>query len=273
MMLGLLASMLATSEVLLNRYILTKQQVGVHRSIALCFLMGVLLMLPAIPLFFKMPDWTPALTTVFIGMCIIAVIFNIFYQMGIKYNTIEKSTPLYLSTNVFTITLAYALFPEERNTFVLVLALISSIAILSVNLNRSSITFDRYAIFMLLAALLFSVHNIFIASLLAYFNPFTLYFLRCCIGAVLMLAFYRPTLQDLHPKNPIWLLMTIIVIEQILVYWSYSTFGVIGTTLLMTLAPIATIYASHFLLKEELHATKVVATIVIVGCVVLSLIL
>ncbi len=175
---------------------------------------------------------------------------------------------------IFTIFLAITFFPSERNLEKVALAIIATLAVVTLNIRNHHFELDKYSLMIIGAAFFVGIYNILIKHLLEVFDPFTLYFLRSLAIAPILILFIRPSFNDFKIKRitPIITICILYILENLFIFWSYNLHGIVYTSLLMTTAPIVTLWGSKIFLNESLHIKNIVATIVIIACISLSLI-
>lgn len=271
MFVGIIAALFASSEALMDRYSFTHKIFGYKKLLFYTFIMMIAIMTLGLPFFF---EWNPAIlepvNIVYLGIVVvISLAFNLLWLHGLEKTRVEKAQPLYMSSKIFTIILAIAFFPTERHLLKVFLAIIAIGAIISLNISKKHLDLDRYAMMIIGGAFLLSLHNIFIKNLLGLMNAFMLYYIRIILIAVFMLFFFKIDKKDIVEDKIIFLffLSITVVLANAFIYWSYAQIGLVYTSLLLTLTPIAALWGAKVILKEELHIKNIVATVIIIACI------
>lgn len=272
MVLGLLAAFLNGSEQVLIRNSFAKNAIKSEVFTALSFITAFMLMLLVSPFFFVNPIFTTTSIIGFVGVIISGCIYNILYYKGMKRVRIEKVEPLILSSFIFNVFLSVIFFVEERNLLQVLLSLIAISVVISVHLKEKKLSFTFYEGILLLSAFFVGVHSIFIKYALEGFTPFTLNVMRAGTLAIIFSTLYLRAI----PKNKtivkhLVVLNLVTVTQNILMFWSYDVIGIVMTSLFLSLAPLFAIFGAWIFLKEPIHKKHVMATIVVVGCIVVSL--
>jgi len=97
----------------------------------------------------------------------------------------------------------------------------------------------------------------------------TFYFLRCLGILIISFALFRPTINHFGKKNAFYIFLTGLmwVAYRTVVYYGYSSLGIISTTLGIMLGPIFIYALAWIFLKDRISWRNFVASIVILGCV------
>lgn len=272
---GIISAVANAGGVLTDRFILSKKKIDYRSFTTLAFSLIVLILLFLIPFFY---DYSPQMFStenlIYLGfIAFFGILFNFLLFYGLKYTKAEAAEPLILTSWLFTVLLAVTFYPEERNTIKLILALIASVTIFLTHIKKHHLVFHKGTMAILFSSLIIAIHDMFIKKLLVVYNPFTLYFIRCLIITILLLIIVRPNKKYLKRKYilPISLVATLGVLEYVFKYWSYDQYGLVYTSLLMTLAPLLVMCGSKFFLKEKIEGKNIISMVVILACIVISL--
>ncbi|RLG14600.1 MAG: hypothetical protein DRN66_01585 [Candidatus Nanohalarchaeota archaeon] len=112
-----------------------------------------------------------------------------------------------------------------------------------------------------LSAFLTSIHDLFAKKLLEVYDPFSFYFIRCGLCAVIFIFLYSKFAREKFriPKTTIILIMITniaVIIRYVFMYWSYQSWRLVHTSLLMCFAPAIILVGSFFFLGEKMQAKK-----------------
>lgn len=273
----IIASVSGSLEVFLNKYILSKERVNYKLFTALSFIVISVIMLIISPFLFEYNKsfFDPFNILFFIVIVIIGTIANVLLFKGMKKEKLTEADSMIVFGGFFTILLSIFIYADERNPYILIPALIASAALILSHIKKHHVKFHKAALLILIATLLFAVENVIIKYLLRTYNPFTLYFLRCVFIALLLGFVFKPDFKKLSKKKYFHLAVAqvFIIIQLVLTYYSYKHYGVVYTSLILTLLPILVYIYAVIWLKEKLEMKKTIAGIVILVCVVVAQIL
>jgi drug/metabolite transporter (DMT)-like permease len=275
----------------LDKKIIKNRNINFKNYSVYGFLSIVLVMLPFIYWFWKL--WPEALTfpkiIIFSLIVIFSVIANLLMIYALKRESLTELEPVKLMQPLFTILIAFVLsfffisYSEEKNLFLLILALIASLALIFSHVKKHHLVFDKYIIAALISNFLFGLELALSKYILPGFSQlkislsysFTFYILRCFFIFLICLIIFRPKFSS-FPKKVI--LPTIIVsfiwaVYRVILYYGYATYGIIFTTILLSiLAPLFIYIFAKIFLKEKLKIKNIIASIIIIICVILAVV-
>jgi len=242
---------------------------------SIIFLALAILNIPLL-LFFKIsPEALSFFPLLVLGLMIIgSTLSNVLIYTGLRNKDLSHLEPIRNSQSIISILLAFLIFPEERNIFVLLIGLITTLALIFANLHRHenkkiSITFDKFMWYVLLSMIISSFINISYKYLLNYYSSISLYGIRAIGIFVLMFLLYRPSVKNISSKQ--WSLFFLsalfYTLSAILKFTSIKDLGVSITVLIFNLSPAIIYLFSKFLLKEKISKKKVLASTIIIGCI------
>jgi len=272
---AIISAVLLSSEKVANRYALTRGRFGYKTFVVLGCTIIFLLMLLGAPFFFRYnPNFLSQGNLLLLGgVVVLGVLYNLLYFHGLKQTRVEQAEPLFLANGVFTILLAIIVYPTERNIIHIVLALVATLTIISINIRKHHFSMDKYSVMIIGAAVLVGAHNVLIKGLLYVYDPFTLYFVRIGLMIMIFIPMVGIDRNVLEKKKIAFLtgLGLLVVVKTYFIYWSYQVSGLVYTTLLLTFAPIVAMWGARAVLKETLHWKNLAATAVIILCIATSL--
>jgi drug/metabolite transporter (DMT)-like permease len=256
------------------------------------FLAIVLVMFPFSFLFWKIwPNALSPINIIIFSIIIIASVFaNLLMIYALKRENLTELEPIRLMQPLFTILIAFSLsfflasYSQERNPLHLIFALVACLTLILSHIKKHHLSFDKYILAALLGNFLFGLELALSRLLLPGFSElktslsysFTFYMLRCFFIFLICYLVFRPKISS-FPKKAI--LPTIIVsaiwgIYRTILYMGYATYGVVMTTILLSiLAPIFIYILAHIFLKEKLELKNIIAAVIIIICVVLAIFL
>jgi len=209
----------------------------------------------------------------FAGVVIFSIAANLCLFYAIKWDKLTELEPIILFQPFLTIVLAFIFYESERQlgTNIILAALIASLALILSHIKKHHLSFDKYSIAALLSGLFFAIELVISKQLLPYFSPLGFYFVRCLFIFIISFIIFRPNISTLNKK--IWAGITIAsaiwVVYRILLYLGFIYSGVILTTVMLSLVtPIFIYIFSALFLKEKLTWRNILATMIILACVI-----
>lgn len=193
----------------------------------------------------------------------------IFYAM--KWEKMTEIEPLRLFQPLLVIIFAYIFYSSERQIglHLLIASLIAASALIFSHIKREHFSLNKYAIATLVGSLLFAIELAASNLILKYYSSLSFYFIRCSIIFIAIFIFLKPKPNSIDKKS--WFYMTVAsviwIVYRMLLYFGYSNYGVIFTTLLFILAPVFIYLFSYIYLKERPSKRNIISAIIIVACV------
>ncbi|MGV8152341.1 MAG: EamA family transporter [Candidatus Nanoarchaeia archaeon] len=271
----IIGALLESTGMILEKIILKEKTVNYKNFLVYSFLGVLLVMLPFVYFFWDVSPKAYELKNIliFFGIILVAILANLCLFFALKRENLSAIEPVLLMQPLFTIILAYLVFPEERNSFILILGLIASMALVASHIKKHHISYDKYILAALAGSFLFAVELIASKQILNFYNGFTFYFLRCMIIFIIGFFVFRHK-NSLKPKIKFLIVLTSIiwVIYRIILYYGYTIYGVVFTTILFILTPVFLFLLARIFLKEKISIRNIIATIIIVACVALAII-
>lgn len=273
MIFGLLASLAGGLGDNLNRFLLHKRRITLFQFLTVSFTLFALLLAPSV--LFLGDLSALVLTPLHISLVVVLALFTLAYStfrnIGLQHLRIDIVEPLFLSSWIFTVLLGFVFFSDERNVVNLVLALIASAAIIFLNIKKTKFTFNRYTLLVLLSALLWALQAVVSKFLLESYDPVLLAFLRASLVAAMLLAFVRVRFTSYRHNLKYYIPLAIVDTAAIVfIFWSYQTIGIVKTTIVLSLYPLISEWIASIYLHERLRRKNMLATAVVVACIILS---
>jgi len=271
---------LATGTIL-EKIVLRKRKVNIKLYQTACFLAIVLAMVPFIYFFWKMEAQALQLGNILIFLAVIvsALIANIFVFYSLKWEKITNIEPARILEPLFVILLAiiFSFFIGEglyeRNLKIVIPALIAGAALIFSHIKKHHFSLNRYIIAAIIGSFFFALELVISRLILDFYSPITFYFLRCSTIFLISLIAFRPKFKLLDKKSRWIILITgaIWAIYRIVIYWGYINLGIIFTTLMIMLGPIFIYLFAYKFLKEKLNWRNIVASLVIIVCIMYAI--
>jgi len=241
----------------------------------------VLAMLPFIYFFWKMDSQALEFKNIFIfGLVIIfSIVANLFLFYSMKWEKVTNLEPAKILEPLFVIILAifFSFFIDsklyERNLKVIIPALIAGLALIFSHIKKHHLKFNRYFIAAILASFFFALELIISRLILDFYSPITFYFIRCSSIFLISLILFKSNFKILDKKliKHLIIIGVIWTVYRIVIYWGYTNLGVIFTTLVIMLGPIFIYIFAWKFLKEKINWKNIVASIIIIACVVYAI--
>ncbi len=276
--LGALALAIGT---IFQRKVLKQKSIGIKVYQKAVFLAIVLAMLPFIYFFWRIDAGAFELKNIFIFSLVIifSITANLFTFYSMKWEKVTNLEPAKILEPLFVIILAifFSFFINasmyEKNLKVIIPALIAGITLIFSHIKKHHLRFNRYFIAAILGSFFFALELVISRLILDFYSPITFYFLRCSFILIISFALFRTKLKTLDKKSSILIFIIGIVwaVYRIVIYWGYTNLGVIFTTLVIMLGPIFIYIFAWKFLKEKINWRNIVASIIIVGCVVYAI--
>lgn len=171
------------------------------------------------------------------------------------------------------IILSSVIFTDERNFFVLIPALLASLAIVWSHWERHHFQIAKKTSPFLIWTLLAAPAGAVISKvLLAAWNPISLRLVTDGVIAVILGPLFYKQERNISPRAFNLLVLTNILtsIAWILFYFSYQRSGIVYTTLIFSLQPLLVYFAALFFLRESFHYKKFAAFLVVLASIVIA---
>jgi len=271
---------LATGTIL-QRTILKKRKISIKLFQSAEFLAITLALLPFIYFFWKLDSQALGLKNILIFSLVIifSIAANLFTYYSMKWEKITNLEPAKILEPLFIVLLAIIfsyLVSEtmfERNLKIIIPALIAGTALILSHIKRYHLNFNKYFIAAVLGSFFFALELIITRLILDFYSPTTFYFLRC--SAIFLISFlaFKPKFSKINKKTKIQILGLgfIWAFYRIIIYYGFLKLGVIFTTLMVMLGPIFVYLFAWKFLKEKINWKNIVASFVIVGCVLYAI--
>lgn len=278
MFLPILGAVALATGTIIEKLILKRKNLSIKFYETYSFLTIVLVMLPFVFLFW---DVSPeALTTrnilIFVLVSATAILANLFTYYSMKWEKISNLEPAKITESLFTILLAIAfsfIFGDalfERNTKVIIPALIAGAALLLSHVKKNHVYFNKYFLAAIAGSFFFALELVFSRLLLEFYSPFAFYFIRCVSIFLFGFIVFREKIpKDLGHSTIFHIFITaaVWVVYRIAIYYGYMKIGIISTTLMLLLGPIFIYLLAWKFLKEKPSWKNIIASLIIVACV------
>ena len=266
---------------LMEKLVLAKRKISVKLYQTASFFAIILSMLPFIYFFWRMDAPAFELKNIFIFLLVIvaSVIANLLAFYSLKREKISSIEPARILEPLFVVILAiiFSFFAEglyERNMKIIIPALIAGFSLIFSHIEKSHLEFNRYFIAAMAGSFFFALELVISRLILDFYSSITFYFLRCSAIFIISIAIFRPKFSYLDKKIKIQIFITGIVwfVYRMVIYYGYVNYGIIFTTLMITLGPVAVYIFAYAFLKEKIGWKNILASFAIVASVVYAMI-
>lgn len=215
------------------------------------------------------------LLLIFISI-LLGIVGNLIYYRALKSDQLSEmqtisllgSVPLILFTSIF--------FADERNPFVIALAIIAVSALIWSHWKKHHFKIAKKTLPFLIWVLAVSPFGGPISkTILQTWNPIALQLIKDIAIAIVFLPLFMKSVKSTPTKAIPYLLLTNILttVAWILYFFSYQQIGIIQTVLIFSLEPMLVYFASVLFLKEKFQKKKAIAFAIILISIALAQIL
>ncbi len=276
MILPIIGSALEAIGTILEKNVLRKKMMDFKSYTVYEFFSIVLVMMFFVWLFWGMkPEAFQAKNLLILAsVIIVSILANLAIFYSLKREKVTEFEPNWLMMSVFTIILAFAFYPSERNLLVFGLALFASICLVLSHVKKHHLVLDKYVIMAVIGSFLFACELVLSKIILPYYSPFTFYFLRCFFIFFITFLMFRPSFDNVPKRSWLWMLTigAIWAIYRVIMYYGYGNYGVIMTSLLFILSPVFLFLFAIIFLKEKPSWREITSSAIIVVCVAMAII-
>ena len=262
---------------LLEKVILVKKNISAKAFQSASFIGIVIIMLPFLAFFWKL---TPEATTtknilIFFLVVAFSLLANYFAFSSLKSGKLSKIEPAKMIESLFVVLIAlifsYLIDDKlyERNFQMVIPAIIAGLAIVFSHVKKHHLKFNKCFSYALLGSFFFALELVISILILDFYSPISFYFLRCLAVAVGSFFIFRPNFKSFDKKSNLLIFITaaIWIIYRVIVYYGYTTLGIIETTLIIMLGPIFIYLFAWKFLKEKISKRNIIVSIVILASV------
>lgn len=273
----IIGSLALAINTIFEKLILKKKEMSVKKYQTLGFLAIIIAMLPIIYFFWKISSDALTLKNIFIFLLVIifSVIANFLYYYSLKKEKVSKLQSARILEPLLTILLSIIfsfIFGEvlyEKNFRIIIPAIIATLALVFSHVKKHHVRFNKYFIIAIFASFFFALELVTSRLILNFYSPVTFYFLRGISIFLISFAVFRPKLSGLEKKTygKILLIGAIWVIYRMVIYYGYLSYGIIFTTLMITLGPILVYALAWIFLKDKPRLREIIASLIIIACI------
>jgi drug/metabolite transporter (DMT)-like permease len=279
----ILGALLEATGMILEKKVMKKKSMNYKNYTVYGFFAIVVAMIPFLFFFWRVSPEALQLNNllVMLGVILSAFFANLFIFYSLKRESLCELEPIRLMQPLFTILFAFILsfffaaYSDEKNTSILILALIASITLIVTHFKKDHLNFDKYILAALAGSILFAVELVLSKIILPYYSSWSFYFLRCLFILMIAAAVFRPSFKKVDKQTHYfaWIIGFIWIFYRIILYWGYESFGIIFTTILLILTPVFIFIFARIFLKEKINFKQMVSAIIILLCVATAVLL
>ena len=271
----ILGALAFSSSTLFEKIVLKNKNVKITSYFVGVFLSAIIVMLPFLFFFGKIDSQAFSFKNLIIlfFVVLLSIVANLFYFYALKWEKVTVIEPVLLLEPLFIVLLAFIFFKSERNFMILIPSLIATLTLIFSHLKKYHLQFNKFLVAGIFSSLFFAIELLISNLILDYYSPLSLYFVRGFFVFLFSALIFRPTLsKELNKKERSLIFLTggLWVIYRIILYFGYSNWGVIFTTLILMLAPIFVYLFAFLFLKEKLTKRNIIAMIIILACVIFA---
>lgn len=204
---------------------------------------------------------------------ILIIVTNIIFYRALKSDLLSEIQTINLLTRIPLIIWAALIFIEERNIFVILLALVAVGSVIWSHWERGKFKIAKKTFPFLIWALIVSPFSGIISkALLEVWNPISLELVRNGVIAFVFIFIFFKSIKIVPKKALPLLLLTnlLTTIAWILYFFSFKILGIVQTVLIFSLQPFLVYFASLVFLKEKPHWKKITAFVIILVTIVMG---
>src|SRR3989339_61981 len=232
---------------ILEKIVVKRKNIDIKFYQTAIFFVIMLVMLPFIYFYWKFdPQALQPLNIIIFSLVIIfSLLANWFVFYSVKGENVSNLEPAKMIEPLFVVLLAilFSFFIDsgmyEKNLKVVIPAIIAGLALILSHVKRHHLKFNKYFLSAILGSFFFALELVISRLILDYYSSLTFYFLRCAF----------------------------IFLFSLIIYYGYVNLGIIFTTLIIMVSPIFIYLFAHIFLKENLSWRNIIASIIIIGCV------
>ncbi len=275
--LPIIGALALASATILEKFILRRKKIDAKTFQTAVFFAAVLVMIPLMFFFYRLDAlaFQTKNILIFAGVVIASFLANVCLFYAIKWEKISNLEPALILEPLFTVLLAivFSFFASglyERDLTVIIPAIIAGFALVFSHIKKHHLDFNKYFLAAIVGSFLFGFELVLSRLILEYYSPLSFYFFRCTFVFLLSFLIFSPKMTKIKPNKIRWLMLitgSLWVFFRVIIYYGYLVLGVISTTLIVMLGPVFVYLFARIFLKEKLDWRNIVASIIIVACV------
>ncbi len=209
------------------------------------------------------------------GVIIVGFFYNYLYYYALKRGALCDVEPLAMMYPLVTMLIAIVFYPDERNLYIVIPALVAATTLIASRIRPHHLKMKKATTAMLGFVILIAIEANLLKPLLEVVSPMLLYTARIGTLATLFLFVSKPSLEKVK-EEAIWqtaIVSLVVAVELSAYYYAIKTLGVVETSLILLLAPVAILFSSKYLFKEKLTLKKSLSSAVILACIAVAILI
>ncbi len=201
------------------------------------------------------------------------IISNLIYYKALDHDKLNEIEAIGLLTAFPIIIFSGIFFTDERNLFIILPAIIASLAIVWSHWSGGHFLIKKDTLPFLLWALTLAPLSAAVSKiLLEVWNPISLELLRSGVVAAVLIPLFQKKIEKASDRAMLLLIVTNILtsIAWILFYFSYQRSGIVYTMLLFSIQPLLVYMAAVFFLKEKFEHKKFMAFLIVLASIAIA---
>lgn len=277
----ILGAILDGAGTILDKTIVMKHRINYKNYTVYGFLALVLVMLPLTFFIWEIKPGAYSVFNLLIFMSVVlfSILANLLTFYSLKRKEITELEPIRLMQPLFIVLLAFIfsfffeIYSSERKYSILILALIASTALILSHIKKHHLNFNKYILAALIGSFFFAMELVISKTILQYYSSLTFYFLRCLLIFLISAFIFHPSIKSLENKTKILMFLSGItwVTYRLVLYYGYSTLGIVFTTMLFILGPIFIYLFARIFLKEKITLRHIISSVIIIICIITAI--
>lgn len=278
-LLPILAAFLQAGSFTLDKAVLSLKHVTYKTYTGISFPLMFLITLVIFVIFrppLTLALFSGSLLWLLIGSSFITILSNLIFYRALDDDHLGEIQTIQLLQVIPIILFSSLIFADERNFYVLVPALVASLAVIWSHWGKHRFVIRKKTLaFLIWSLFAVPIGAVIVKILLESWNPITLELIRSGMVACVLgpLFFRKNTKCSLKAFSFLLLTNVFTSIAWILYYFSYQRSGIIYTVLLFSIQPLLVYFASVFFLKERPQFKKIFAFAIVLLSIVVAQIL
>ena len=274
----ILGAVALASGTIIEKFVLKAKKLNIKLYQILSFLSIVIVMLPFAYFFWNISPEALQLKNIliFLAIIILSIIANLLVFYSLKWEKVSNLEPARILEPLFVILIAliFSFFltndAYSRNLKVLIPAIIAALALIFSHIKKHHLVFNKYFVAAIFGSFFFALELALAPLILDYYSPLTFYLIRCLGVLLISLILFSSDLKILDKKTNFLIFITAIiwVLYRIIIYYGYMNYGIDFTTLIIMLSPVLIYFFANIFLKEKLSWRNIIASIIIIACIV-----
>ena len=274
----ILGAVALASGTIIEKFVLKAKKLNIKLYQILSFLSIVIVMLPFAYFFWNISPEALQLKNIliFLAIIILSIIANLLVFYSLKWEKVSNLEPARILEPLFVILIAliFSFFltndAYSRNLKVLIPAIIAALALIFSHIKKHHLVFNKYFVAAIFGSFFFALELALAPLILDYYSPLTFYLIRCLGVLLISLILFSSDLKILNKKTNFLIFTTAIiwVLYRIIIYYGYMNYGIDFTTLIIMLSPVLIYFFANIFLKEKLSWRNIIASIIIIACIV-----